>query len=105
MKKFLFAVVSLMLAGCSNTPEERAKDLVTEYIKAVAKDPSSVQDVDLFSLIDKPEKDLHGNVVHYWYTTVTYRARNASGALVKSDYITVKFDSDVKQILCFDCFR
>lgn len=94
-----------VMMSCGSTPEQRAERLVTDYIKSVAHDPSSVQDVEVGALVDDTERDLHGNTIHYWYATVTYRAKNGYGALMKSDNITVKFDSEVKEIICYDCFR
>lgn len=105
MRKILLFVVACMMVACSTTPEERAERLVTDYIKSGTNDPSIVQDVDIGMLVDKPEHDLHGNTVHYWYAVITYRAKNAYGALIKSDYITVKFNNDVTEIICYDCFR
>lgn len=105
MKKVILLVVACMMIACSSTPEERAEKLVTDYIKSGADDPSSVQDVEVGKLTDQPERDLHGNTIHYWFTVISYRAKNRNGALEKSSAITVKFNNELTEIICYDCFR
>ena len=105
MRKLLFIFVAVLMVACTMSPEERAEELVTEYIKSGANDPSSVQDVEVSPLRIKLERDAHGNDFQFKYTTVRYRAKNAYGALARSDLIVVKFDYDVTEILCFDCLK
>ena len=103
MRKLLFAAV-LLLASCSKTPQERAQSLVEDYLEQTANDPSSVQDLEVGVLIDEVEKSKNGYDVPVKYASVSYRAKNEYGALVKESGVTVRFDKDVTKILCFDCF-
>lgn len=103
MRKVLFLIVAVLLAGCSSSPEQRAERLVTDYIKATANDPSSVQDVDVSFVELKKEMDIDGNWLKGHYTVVSWREKNAYGALMKQS-VVVKFDEEVTQIICFNCF-
>lgn len=103
MRKVLLLIVAVMMAACSSSPEQRAEKLVTEYIKSGADDPSSVQDVEVAFVKMEKELDLKGNVLKYHYTVVKWREKNVYGALVKRD-VVVKFDEEVKEIICFDCY-
>lgn len=94
----------LLLVGCAKTEHEKAVDMITDYIHQIANDPSSVQDVEISPFINKLERDAHGHDILYRYVTVSYRAKNGYGALMKSGSITVKLDSACTQILCYDCF-
>lgn len=103
MRKVLFLIVAVLLAACSSSPEQRAERLVTDYIKSTANDPSSVQDVEVCFVEVKKEMDIEGKWLNRHYTVVRWREKNAYGAMVKQD-VVVKFDEEVTQILCFNCF-
>lgn len=100
MKKvFLFAAVILLgLTACTKTDEERAQDMIRDYVMQTTNDPSSVQDMEFskFIVLEK-EPD-------YKYMSVEFRAKNAYGALVKSPHYTCKFDKDVTRLIKFNCF-
>ena len=103
MKKVLLFIACCLLMACSKTPEQRAEALVRGYLERVADDPSSVQDIDVGVLVDKVQLDLHSNKIHYKMASVSYRANNAYGALVKGS-VLVKFNEDVTEIICTDCY-
>ena len=104
--KLVLAVLLSCLVSCSKTDEQKALALVEDYLERTADDPSSVQDIEVGSLItdDKVEHDLHGNKIRYKFASVSYRAKNAYGALVLVDGVVVKFDEGVTKIVCFNCF-
>lgn len=98
MRKILVILVAVLLACCTKTDEERAQDMIRDYIMQTTNDPSSVQDVEFSQFIvldDEPDVK---------YMTVTFRAKNAYGALVKSPSYTCQFDKDVKKLIKFNCF-
>jgi uncharacterized lipoprotein YmbA len=103
MRKVLFLIMAVLLAACSTTPEQRAQRLVTDYIKSTANDPSSVQDVEVSFVQLKKEMDIKGNWIKRHYTVVEWREKNVYGALVNQS-VVVKFDEDVTEIICFNCF-
>ena len=103
MRKVLFLIVAVLLAACSTTPEQRAQRLVTDYIKSTANDPSSVQDVEVSFVKVKKEMDIKGNWLKRHYTVVEWREKNVYGALVNQS-VVVKFDEEVTEIICFDCY-
>lgn len=104
MRKAIIILFVLALTACEKTPEQKAEALIIEYLEKNADDPSSVQDLEVGKLIDTDE-DEHGKKGRYKYAVITYRANNKMGALVKSDFVTVRFDEDVTRIICFDCFK
>lgn len=97
MRKLVILSLLVLLASCSTTPEERARRLVEEYLEQTANDPSSVQDVEVGILTDMSAR--HPNDSGLW-ATVSWRANNAFGALVKSSE-TVRFDREVTRITHF----
>ena len=98
----ILAVV--LLTACERTPEQKAEKLIMDYLEKNAHDPSSIQDLDVGQLMVRDE-DERGNKGNFKVAVITYRGKNEYGAMVKSDYITVRFDEDVTEILCFDCFK
>lgn len=104
MRKVLLIIIGFSLMACSSTPEERAEKLIMEYLKENAHDPSSIQDLDVGHLMVRDE-DEWGKKGNFKVAVITYRGKNEYGALVKSDFITVRFDEDVTRIICFDCFK
>ena len=96
MRKLLFAAVLLMVS-CSKTPQERAQRLVEDYLEQVANDPSSIQDVEVGNLVDM--SDTYPKDSGLW-ASVTWRGKNAYGALVKSSEM-VRFERDVTRITHF----
>lgn len=104
MKKYLFILFSLLvMTACEKTPKERAEILVREYLEQTADDPSSIEIVSLSDFIIMDSKTKSGGTVPAKYINVTYRSKNAYGALVKHN-AAVRFDDDVTVIRCFDCF-
>lgn len=104
MKKYIIGVMTMLLfAACSKTPEQRAEGFVRDYLEQTVDDPSSVELVHLSPLRDAKEQKVGGGTVPVKYMNVTYRTKNAYGALVKKD-VVVRFDDDVTHIQCFDCF-
>ena len=98
MKKVVFMLAAVaMMASCQKSDEQRARELVTDYIMESADDPSSVQDIEVSDFIR-----MHGDTCKI--VTVSFRGRNGYGAIVKSGSMVVKFDSQVTRIVCFDCY-
>lgn len=95
MKKLILLL--LVLASCSTTPDERAKRLVEDYLEQVANDPSSIQDVEVGNLVDMSDTNPKDSGL---WASVTWREKNAYGALVKSSE-TVRFDRGVTRITHF----
>lgn len=98
MRKVLFILIAVLLAACAKTDEERAQDMIRDYIMQTTNDPSSVQDIEFSQFIvldDEPDVK---------YMTVTFRAKNAFGALVKSPSYTCQFDKNVTKLIKFNCF-
>ena len=98
MRKLLFILVSVLLVGCAKTDEERAQVMIRDYIMQTTNDPSSVQDIEFSQFImldDEPDVK---------YMTVSFRAKNAYGALVKSPSYTCSFDKNVTKMIKFNCF-
>ena len=102
MRKAFIFLFLFALAACSMSDEQRAEKLVKEYLKKTANDPSSVQDVKCEAIVQMEGNDQKGRKGQYKYASVSYRAKNGYGALVK-DEVFVKFDTLVTELICFDC--
>ena len=101
MKKAMILLFALALTACSLSDEQKAEKLVKEYLKENANDPSSVQDVKVEGIVTM--EGMKNKKQKFKYASVTYRAKNAYGALVK-DEVYVKFDTLITELICFDCF-
>lgn len=104
MRNFLLFLMLLALSSCTKSDEERAKELVEDYLADTADDHGSVEVIDVRLVERTREHDLHGADVFYRTGVTHYRERNANGALVKKDAV-VRFDDDITKIDCFDCFK
>ena len=104
MRKALIFIFALFLMGCSQSDEQKAEKLVTEYLKEYANDPASVQDIEVGGLVKMKgmQKAAWEKPQYYKYASVSYRAKNGYGALMK-EMVYVKFDTLVTKIICFDC--
>ena len=100
MKKAMILLFALALTACSLSDEQKAEKLVKEYLKENANDPSSVQDVKVEGIVTM--EGMKNKKQKFKYASVTYRAKNAYGALVK-DEVYVKFDTLITELICFDC--
>lgn len=100
MKKAMILLFALALTACSLSDEQKAEKLVKEYLEVNANDPSSVQDVKVEGIVTM--EGMKNKKQKFKYASVTYRAKNAYGALVK-DEVYVKFDTLVTELICFDC--
>ena len=102
MKKAMILLFALALTACSLSDEQKAEKLVKEYLKENANDPSSVQDVKVEGIVTM--EGMKNKKQKFKYASVTYRAKNAYGALVK-DEVYVKFDTLITELICFDCLE
>ena len=104
MKKYvLLSFVVLLLFGCRMNQQERAERLVEMYLEETASDPESINVLDVWVGDPKKEMDSGGNWVIRHYGIATYRGKNAYGATVE-EQVTVCFNEEVTQIVCWDCF-
>ena len=99
-KAIIMLLMAVALSACEKTPEQRAEKLIMEYLEKNANDPSSVQDVKVEGIVTM--EGMKNKKQKFKYASVTYRAKNAYGALVK-DEVYVKFDTLITELICFDC--
>jgi hypothetical protein len=108
MKKYIFITMLLILSACTFTKQQKAEKLIKKYLDSSLNDPKSYESVSFSEPIKLKDTiiklgETFDTVRHHGDFLIlhTYRAKNAFGAVIKSDE-WFKIDSALTRAQC--CF-